>query len=72
MDKSKGGLGLILFKIADCAWMCFSSVRKRRSVRTGRRPRKSGRCSSMCRHASIDTDAAAIARSARQPCFWYG
>jgi hypothetical protein len=40
MDKSKGGLGLILFKIADCARMCFSSVRKRRSARTGRRPRK--------------------------------
>ena len=40
MDKSEDGLGLILFKIADCARMRFSSVRNRRSARTGRRPRK--------------------------------
>jgi hypothetical protein len=71
MDKSKDGLGLLLSKIADCARMRFSSVHNRRSARTGRRPRKSGRRSSMCCHASIDTDVAAIARSARQPCFWY-
>jgi hypothetical protein len=29
MDKSKGGLGLVLSKIADGARMCFSSVRYR-------------------------------------------
>jgi hypothetical protein len=29
MDKSKDGLGLILFKIADCARMCFSSAHNR-------------------------------------------
>jgi hypothetical protein len=29
MDKSKGGLGLFLYKIADCAWMCFLSTRNR-------------------------------------------
>jgi hypothetical protein len=39
LDKSKGGLGWLLYKIADCARMCFSSVRNRRSARTGRRPR---------------------------------
>ena len=32
-------------KIATCARMCFSSVRNRRSARTGRRPRKPDRCS---------------------------
>ena len=31
----------VLYKIADSARMCFSSVRYRRSARTGRRPRKS-------------------------------
>jgi hypothetical protein len=41
-DKSNNGLGLVLYKIADCARMCFSSARNRRSARTGRRPRKHG------------------------------
>jgi len=40
MDKSNRGLGLLLSKIVDCARMCFSSVRKRRSARTVFRPRK--------------------------------
>jgi len=39
MDKSKGGLGWLLYKIVDCARMCFSSVRNRRSARTVSRPR---------------------------------
>ncbi|MEK7361182.1 MAG: hypothetical protein AAB133_03790 [Pseudomonadota bacterium] len=39
MDKNKGGLGLLLSKIVDCARMCFSSVRNRRSARTVSRPR---------------------------------
>jgi len=46
MDKSNSGLELVLYKIADCVRMCFSSARNRRSARTGRRPRKSGRRSS--------------------------
>jgi hypothetical protein len=29
MDKNKDGLGLLLYKIADCARMRFSSVRNR-------------------------------------------
>jgi hypothetical protein len=40
LDKGKNGLGWFLSKIADFARMCFSSVRNRRSARTGRRPRK--------------------------------
>jgi hypothetical protein len=44
MDKSKGGLGWHLYKIADCARMCFSSVRNRRSARTASRPRKNTLC----------------------------
>jgi hypothetical protein len=40
MDKSKGGLGWLLYKIADCARMRFSSVGYRRSARTASRPRK--------------------------------
>jgi len=39
MDKSNSGLGLPLYKIADCARMAFSSVRNRRSARTAFRPR---------------------------------
>ena len=50
MDKSSHGLGLSLSKIVDCARMCFSSARNRRSARTGRRPRKSRRSSASCRH----------------------
>ncbi len=34
MDKNKDGLGLFLYKIADCARMAFSSVRNRQSART--------------------------------------
>ncbi|MEK7361400.1 MAG: hypothetical protein AAB133_04905 [Pseudomonadota bacterium] len=40
LAKSNNALGLLLFKIVDCARMCFSSVHNRRSARTGRRPRK--------------------------------
>jgi hypothetical protein len=40
MDKNDKGLGLFSYMIADCARMCFSSARNRRSARTGRRPRK--------------------------------
>jgi hypothetical protein len=40
MDKSKGGSGRFLYKIADCARMCFSSVHNRRSARTVSRPRQ--------------------------------
>jgi len=29
MNKNKGGLGWFLYKIVDCARMCFSSVRNR-------------------------------------------
>jgi len=39
MDKNKAVLGLLLCKIADCARMCLSSVRNRRSARTAFRPR---------------------------------
>jgi len=39
MNKSKSGLGWLLSKIVDCARMCFSSVRNRRSARTASRPR---------------------------------
>jgi hypothetical protein len=38
MDKNKDDMGL-LSKIVDCARMCFSSVRNRRSARTVFRPR---------------------------------
>src|SRR5674476_271162 len=57
MDKSKGGLGWLLYKIADCARMCFSSVHNRRSARTGRRPRKSCRRSSTYSSTSAYVDA---------------
>jgi hypothetical protein len=40
MDKSKDGLDLLLSKITNCARMCFSYVRNRRSARTVSRPRK--------------------------------
>jgi len=40
--NTKHGVG-VLSKIADCVRMCFSSARNRRSARTGRRPRKTGR-----------------------------
>jgi hypothetical protein len=46
MDKGNNGSGLHFSKIADRAWMCFSSVLDRRSARTGRRPRKFYRRSS--------------------------
>jgi len=39
MNKTKIGLGWLLSKIVDRARMCFSSVRYRRSARTGSRPR---------------------------------
>jgi hypothetical protein len=52
--KSKDSLGLLLPKIADGARMCFSSVRHRRSARTGRRPRKFERHSSMYPATSAD------------------
>jgi hypothetical protein len=29
IDKSKNGLGLVSFEIADCVRMCFSSARNR-------------------------------------------
>jgi hypothetical protein len=35
---TKQGVG-VLYKIADCVRMCFSSVRNRRSARTASRPR---------------------------------
>jgi hypothetical protein len=41
LDKNKDNLG-VLYKIVDCARMCFSSARNQRSARTGRRPRKCG------------------------------
>jgi hypothetical protein len=40
IDKTKGGLGWLLYKIVDGARMRFSSVRHRRSARTASRPRK--------------------------------
>ena len=43
--NSRQSPGLLLSKITDCARMCFSSVRNRRSARTGCRPRKFDRCS---------------------------
>ena len=45
VDRKHGVRGLS--KIADCVRMCFSSVRNRRSARTGRRPRK------FCRYRSM-------------------
>jgi hypothetical protein len=38
IDKNKDSAG-VLYKIVDCARMCFSSVRNRRSARTASRPR---------------------------------
>jgi len=40
MGKNKGGLGWFLYKIVDCARICFSSVRNPRSARTVFCPRK--------------------------------
>jgi len=71
LDKSESTVGFLTM-IVDSARMRFSSVRYRRSARMGRRPRKLFRCSSMCGPKSIDSDVASIARSARQPWFWYG
>ena len=47
MDKSKFGLVWFFSEILACARMCFSSVRKRGSARTGHRPRKWSRGSSV-------------------------
>ena len=47
---------MLLSKIADCVRICFSSARNRRSARTGRRPRKLGRHSSMYPPPSADVD----------------
>jgi len=41
VNKTKIGLGWLLYKIVDSARMCFSSVRYRRSARTAFRPRNS-------------------------------
>jgi hypothetical protein len=54
IDKSNKSLGLSLYKIANWARMCFSSVPNRRSARTGRRPRKFDRSSSMYPLTSSD------------------
>ena len=62
-NKSNNGLGLSLYKIADCVRMCFSSAPNRRSARTGRRPRKPDCCSSKYSPASADVGA----RSLRAP-----
>jgi len=47
MDKTKCGLGWSFSEILDRARMRFSSVRNRGSARTGRRPRKRSRASSI-------------------------
>jgi len=47
IDKSNNRFRLSISKILDSARMCCSSVRYRGSARTGRRPRKLGRCSSI-------------------------
>jgi hypothetical protein len=60
MDKSKDGLGLILFKIADGARMCFSSVHNRRSARTVSRPRKK-------RNAATSSGAIQVATVGNRP-----
>jgi len=39
IENTKRSVG-VLYKIADCARMCFLSACNRRSARTGRRPRK--------------------------------
>jgi len=39
IGKNKNSAG-VLYKIADCVRMCFSSARNRRSARTVLRPRK--------------------------------
>ena len=61
--KNNNGVGLSLYKIADCA-------------RTGCRPRKLERRSSSYPDTSAEVYArcrrTAIARCARQPCFLYG
>jgi len=54
-DENKGSAG-VLNKIADRARICLSSVHNRRSARTGRRPRKFNRCSSMYPLTSADVD----------------
>jgi len=53
-EKSNDGLGWVLYEIADRARMCFSSVRGRRSARTGRRPRKFERLRSIYPAASVN------------------
>jgi hypothetical protein len=72
MNKSNNGLGWVLYKIADCARMCFSSVHNRRSARTGRRPRKLYRRGSMYPPAYADVGVRTLRARARQPCFLYG
>jgi len=47
--NTKQGMG-VLYKIADCARIRFSSARNRRSARTNRRPRK-------CRRSSVHATA---------------
>jgi len=44
IDKTKGGLVWLLYKIVGCARMRFSSVRNRRSARTVFRPRNIALC----------------------------
>jgi len=68
-DKSNNGLGLVLYKIAGCARMCFSSVRGRRSARTGRRPRKFERHSSICPAASVNAGVRPLRAPRANPVF---
>ena len=58
--KASTVLGWVLSKIADCVRMCFSSAHNRRSARTGRRPRKFERHSSMCSPTSTNIGARAL------------
>jgi hypothetical protein len=62
-------LGLFSSKIADCARMCFSSAHNRRSARTGRRPRKRGRCSSSYPPTSAEVGDRALRAPRANPVF---
>jgi len=60
---------LPFYKIADCARMCFSSARNRRSARTGHRPRKFDRRSSTHSPASSDGGARSLRAPRANPVF---
>src|ERR1039457_2113856 len=66
-DKGNDGSGLLLYEIVDCARMCFSSVRNRRSARTAFRPRNSATLQQLRCDLSRDLNLKQVAHNKAAP-----